>query len=147
MAHPGTLLASGSDPTWDLAAMFGLHNVSSAHSFPYSFPYSFPLKTERYMRAVYCHNSEQVSRTVPTLPFQLVCQCRGPPGSWHEGSDRCGWPTTRRVLAYNWRAGASQTSRSFERNFRYIRESVDSLYSDDTDEISRHPRTKRLKTR
>ena len=28
-----------------------------------------------------------------------------------------------------------------------IRESVDSLYRDDTDEISRDPRTKRLKTR
>ena len=32
-------------------------------------------------------------------------------------------------------------------NFAYIRESVDSLYRDDTDEISRDPRTKRLKTR
>ena len=30
---------------------------------------------------------------------------------------------------------------------QYIRESVDSLYRDDTDEISRDPRTKRLKTR
>ena len=29
----------------------------------------------------------------------------------------------------------------------HIRESVDSLYRDDTDEISRDPRTKRLKTR
>ena len=29
----------------------------------------------------------------------------------------------------------------------YIRESVDSLYRDDADEISRDPRTKRLKSR
>ena len=28
------MLASGTDPTWDLSAMFGLHNVPSAHSFP-----------------------------------------------------------------------------------------------------------------
>ena len=92
------MLASGSDPTWDLSAMFGLHNVPSAHSFP--FVKQDRSTCRRYMRTVYCQNGEQVSRTVLTLRFQLVC--RGPPGSWHGsrlGSDRSGCPTTRRVLA------------------------------------------------
>ena len=92
------MLASGSDPTWDLSAMFWLHNVPSAHSFP--FVKQDRATCHRNMRTVYCQNVEQVSRTVLTLRFQFVCH--GPPGSWHAtvarlGSDRSGCPTTRRV--------------------------------------------------
>ena len=71
-----TLLASGSDPTWDLPAM---HNVPSAHSFP--FVKQDRSTCRRYMRTVHWQNGEQVSRTVLTFCFQLVS--RGPPGSWH----------------------------------------------------------------
>ena len=64
-----TLLASGRDPAWDLAAMY---NVSSAHSIPYSFPFKAELPA-----AVTCVHGEQVSRWaeryIPTLRFQLVC--------------------------------------------------------------------------
>ena len=88
-----TFLASGSDSTWVLPVMFGLHNMPSAHTFP--FVKQDRSTCRRYMRTVYCQNGEQVSRMVLTLRFQLVC--RGPPGSWHGcrlGSDRSGWPTT-----------------------------------------------------
>ena len=51
------MLASGSDPTWDLPAMFGLHKVLSVHSL-------LSLKQDRctcrrYMRTVYCQNGEK----------------------------------------------------------------------------------------
>ena len=59
--------------------MFTLHDVLSAHSF--SFVKQDRATCRRYMHAVNCQNGEQVSRTVLTLCFQLVCH--GPPGSWH----------------------------------------------------------------
>ena len=59
--------------------MFRLHNVPSAHSFP--FVKQDRSTCRRYMRIVHWRNGEQVSRTVLTLCFQLVS--RGPPGSWH----------------------------------------------------------------
>ena len=49
--------------------MFGLHNVPSAHSFP--FMKQDRSTCRRYMRTVYWQNGEQVSRTVLTLRFQL----------------------------------------------------------------------------
>ena len=70
------MLASGSDPPWDLPAMFGLHNVLSAHSFPY-----VEQDISICRRYYNCQNGEQVSRTVLTLCFQLVS--RGAPRSWH----------------------------------------------------------------
>ena len=59
------MLASGSDPTWDLP---GLYNVPSAHSFPF-------VKQDRSTcrcnnRTVHWQNCDQVSRTVLTLCFQ-----------------------------------------------------------------------------
>ena len=53
-----------------LPAMFGLHNVPSAHSFP--FVKQDRSTCRRYMRIVYWQNGEPVSRTVLTLRFQLV---------------------------------------------------------------------------
>ena len=69
-------IVGGSDPTWDYPAMLGLHNVPSAHSFP--FLKQDRSTSRRYMRTVYCRNSEQVSRTIPTLWRQSW-----PPGCWH----------------------------------------------------------------
>ena len=45
------------DPTWDLPAMFWLHNVPSAHSFP--FVKQDRSTCRRYMRTVYWQNDEQ----------------------------------------------------------------------------------------
>ena len=75
---------------FDFPAMFGLHNVPSAHSVP--FVKQDRSTCRRYMRTVYWQNGEQVSRTVLTLRFQLVC--RGPPGSWHAAI------SARAILAY-----------------------------------------------
>ena len=57
----------------------GLHNVPSVQSFP--FVKQDRAICRRYMRTVYYQNGEQVSRTVLTLRFQLVCH--GPPGRWY----------------------------------------------------------------
>ena len=46
-----------SDPTWDLPAMFGLHNMPSAHSF--LFVKQDRTTCRRYMRTVYYQNGEQ----------------------------------------------------------------------------------------
>ena len=60
--------------------MSGLHNVLSAHSFP--FVKQDRSTCRRYMCIVHWQNGEQVSRTVLILRFQLVSR-GGPPGSWH----------------------------------------------------------------
>ena len=90
----GNVLASGSDPTWDLPAMFGLYNVPSAHSFP--FVKQDKSTCRRYiLRTVYFQNSEQVSRTVYIyLPYAFRSSVVGPPGSWHAAV------LARAILAY-----------------------------------------------
>ena len=67
-------------PTWDLPAMFGLHNAPSALPF---------VKQDSYLSPLHAHCiARAVSRTALTLRFQLVC--RGPPGSWHGSRLRLG---------------------------------------------------------
>ena len=85
--------------------MFGLHNVPSAHSFPF-------LKQDRstcrrYMRIVHWQNGEQVSRTVLTLRFQLVS--RGPPGNWHAAV--CARPILAYLQVAPWTEGCSACRR------------------------------------